>query len=646
MPIDFKNSLNDEQYAAVTAPDGPVLVIAAAGTGKTRTLTYRVAWLVERGVDAREILLLTFTNRAAREMLDRARSLVGESVGGLWGGTFHHMANRILRIHAEALGYKSDYTILDQDDAKSLVRTCANELELRGKHFPKPDVLLGLFSLAANKDCPVEQVVAPHFAGSEVAVEEVLRVAQAYSKRKASLNAMDFDDLLVNGLKLFRDHPDILRRYQMRFRYVLVDEYQDTNPIQAGWVDLIAAHHRNLLVVGDDFQSIYSWRGADFRNIMSFPERYADAQVFKLQTNYRSVPEVLNVANSCIAGNPLQFQKSLLAVRPAGGKPVLAHLRDGTQQARYVVERVHKLRRAGYALKDMVVLYRSHFHAMELQMELTRERMPFVITSGVRFFEQAHIKDVCALPRLLANPQDELAFGRLLSLFPKVGEKTSIKLCDKSGKSLNLRDPARVAWMREHLPAAAGRIWQLLEPIMEAYEREHLRNDPGEIIRRFVTAFYGEFAVENYENFRRRLEDVDELINFSTRFKSVEEFLNEIILLTNLDAETDEPSSEQSEVVRLSTVHQAKGLEWKVVFLLWMTDGMFPSMRALADGQENEAEERRLFYVATTRAKDELFLCVPEIRRTHDGGYLSCTPSRFIRELGEDLLDLQHVGFV
>jgi DNA helicase-2/ATP-dependent DNA helicase PcrA len=321
MPIDFANELNEEQLAAVQAPDGPVLIIAAAGTGKTRTLTYRVAWLVERGIDPTRILLLTFTNRAAREMLDRAQALVGDQVGGLWGGTFHHMANRMLRRFASALGYGNDYTILDQDDARSLVRSAADELDLVGKHFPKPDVLLSVFGLAYSREVPVLEIAHQRFDGHEINVDDVARVATLYTQKKRDLNAMDFDDLLINGLRLLREHPHILEHYRERFQHILVDEYQDTNVIQAAWVDALASHHRNLLVVGDDFQSIYSWRGADFRNIIGFPTRYPGTAIFKLETNYRSLPGILHVANACIAGNPEQFQKTLRPVRVSRGAP-------------------------------------------------------------------------------------------------------------------------------------------------------------------------------------------------------------------------------------------------------------------------------------------------------------------------------------
>ena len=635
--INFEQDLNEEQLRAVQAPDGPVLVIAAAGTGKTRTLTYRVASLVERGIDPQRILLLTFTNKAAREMLDRAQGLVGEAVGGLWGGTFHHMANRILRRHADALGYRNDFTILDQDDARTLVKKSLDHLNLDGKHFPKPDVLLGAFSYAANTEKSVMDVASDRFAKHDIQIEDVVRVHKAYVARKRELNAMDFDDLLVNGLELFRQHEQILDRYRERFLYVLVDEYQDTNTIQAEWVDTISSRHRNLLVVGDDFQSIYSWRGADFRNIISFPKRYPDATVFKLETNYRSVPEILNLANACIAGNPEQFQKTLKAVRETYRKPQIARLRDGDAQAQYVIERIQQIRREGVKLRDIAILYRAHFHAMELQLELSRQQIPYVITSGMRFFEQAHIKDVCSIVRVLVNPGDGLAFQRLIELMPKMGKKTSEKVLDAMGRRFNAAEMSERARLMGLMPAAARKAWGEIDKILAAYHVENLSEDPGEVIHRFLKAFYEQYAVETFENVDRRLEDIEELINFTVRFESAEAFLSELALLTNLDAEADDPHDANAEVIKLSTIHQAKGLEWHTVFILWMADGMFPSGRSMNESS-GESEERRLFYVAATRARDDLFLCAPALRRQRDGGTQFFAPSRFLSEIPGNLV--------
>lgn len=643
--IAFEQELNEEQFRAVSAPDGPVLVIAAAGTGKTRTLTYRVAWLVERGIDPRRILLLTFTNKAAREMLERARGLVGESVGGLWGGTFHHMANRMLRQHAEAIGYRNDYSILDQDDAKRLVKQSIEEVHpVKDKLFPKPDVLLSVFGLASSRDVSVESVAEQRFGDADVDTLVVGKVGDIYRQRKRDANAMDFDDLLANGLKLFRDNPDLLDRYRERFMHVLVDEYQDTNHIQSEWVDQLASFHRNLLVVGDDFQSIYSWRGADFRNILSFPERYPDAAVFKLETNYRSVPEVLELANACIAGNPEQFQKTLRPVRDAHARPTYVRVRDGEHQAMVVVDAIRRLRAEGCPAKEIAILYRSHYHAMELQFALDREHIRYTITSGLRFFEQAHVKDACALLRLHANPWDRLAFARLVELFPKLGAKTALKIWDKLGQTFQPGDAAH--WNTLHAAAPAGAkalIARVRSKVEHAYATESPLQ-PGTLLQAFVDAYYADYAVATFDNADRRLEDIEELIRFTGKFVGIEDFLNEMSLLTNMDGESDDPHGDDPDTVRLSTVHQAKGLEWAAVIVIWMADGMFPSGRSINES-DDDSEERRLFYVAVTRARDELVLCSPAMRRDRGGGVQYYTPSRFVQELPSGLMRTVTVGF-
>ncbi|MBI2437644.1 MAG: ATP-dependent helicase [Lentisphaerae bacterium] len=635
-PINFAQALNAEQLSTVTAPDGPLFVLAAAGTGKTRTLVYRVAYLVQQGVDARQILLLTFTNRAAREMLDRAQELVGERVGGLWGGTFHHLANRMLRRYAQRLNYGCDFTILDHDDSISLIKAGMADLKLQGKQFPKAEVLFGILSSALNRRQELREAVEQYFETHAIDPVEALRVFTFYQQKKRAQNAMDFDDLLINGLQLLKEHADVLARYQEQFRYVLVDEYQDTNPIQADWVDLLAQRHRNLLVVGDDFQSIYAWRGADYRNIMTFPERYPDSRTFKLETNYRSVPEILQVANCCIAGNPRQFQKVLRATRPAHHKPVLATLSDGSHQARYVIEQLQRLRRAGKAWRDMVVLYRAHYHAMELQMELARAHIPYTVVSGVRFFEQAHVKDACSLLRMLHNPGDELAFARLLALLPGVSGGTAAKVWRSLGGRFQAGNAEQRQAVLERLPKAARAVWQTLLPIFEKYAVE-LKEDPAEIIFQFSKAFYEEYLLDSFDDYERRQEDLQEVMEFMANFKSTGDFLNEVALVTNLDAEADRLNGIARDTLRLSTVHQAKGLEWKVVFVIWLADGLFPSSRAMRESGE-DAEERRLFYVAVTRAKDELFLCAPAMRRAPNGGIQFLAPSRFVNEIPPDCL--------
>ncbi len=640
----FDNELNSEQRAAVTAPDGPMLALAAAGTGKTRTIVYRVAYLVERGIDPGRILLLTFTNKAAHEMLARATELVGGGIGDLWGGTFHHMANRMLRRYAPAVGYRNDYTILDRDDSLSLIRKGIRACGVDRRDFLKPEALAGLIGGAANRDMELRGFIEDRLMGSLIDPADVLKVNRKYKELKMEAGAMDFDDLLVLGLELFRREPEILQRYQERFLHVLVDEYQDTNPIQSEWVDLVAARHRNLMAVGDDFQSIYGWRGADYRNILTFPERYPDARIVKLETNYRSTPDILKVANRCIAGNPRQFQKTIRPTRESGRKPDLCRPPDGDSQAAYVIDKIDALRRAGQSLNEIAVLYRAHYHALELQLGLTRASIPFVLTSGIRFFEQAHIKDVCSLLRILHNPIDVLAFSRLLCLLPRVGERTVETIWKKLGYSFDAWQSEQKERLRGLLPAPARSAWKAIEPLLDRCHRDQLIVASNELLQQFVKGFYHEYLVQNYENPERRMEDIEGLREFIARFDSMEDFLSETALLSNLDR-TEEAAGAERDAIRLSTVHQAKGLEWNNVFVIWLTDGLFPSSRGLSDDDdEGEAEERRLFYVAVTRARNRLYLCAPQCRRTASRQTLWCLQSRFLDEIPADLLHKVSAG--
>src|SRR2546425_3683818 len=395
LQIDYARELNPQQHAAVTAVPGPALVIAGAGAGKTRTLIYRVAFLLEQGIPADRILLLTFTNKAAKEMMRRVAELLGGEIPALWGGTFHSVGNRILRRHADLLGYARDFTILDREDARDLIAACLDEAEidLKDTDFPKADMLADIFSLAINREKSVAQILEEQYAYFSPRAPQIEDVGRRYVERKRAGGVIDFDDLLVLWLKLLQEHAEIREQYQRRFQFILVDEYQDTNILQSDLIDLLAARHHNVMVVGDDSQSIYSWRGANFQNILQFPKRYPEARIYKIETNYRSTPEILSLANAAIAANVHQFGKQLTTARSSGVKPMLIPCLDANQQAAFVARRVLELREEGVTLNDMAVLYRSHFHALELQLELTRRNIPIAITSGIRFFEigRAHV---------------------------------------------------------------------------------------------------------------------------------------------------------------------------------------------------------------------------------------------------------------
>ena len=643
--IDYARELNEQQLAAVTAPPGPALVIAGAGSGKTRTLTYRVAYLIEQGIPPDRILLLTFTNKAAGEMMKRVTELLGHELRALWGGTFHSIGARILRMHAETLGYQRDFTILDRDDAKDLIKAnlADAKIDTKDKQFPKVDVLNEIFSLAANTHQTIAELVEGKFSYFSAFVEQITDQHKRYLARKRATNGMDFDDLLALWLRLMLEHPDVREQFQRRFQFILVDEYQDTNKLQGDLIDLLAARHKNLTVVGDDAQSIYAWRGANFANILDFPKRYPGAKVFKIETNYRSTPEILNVANAAIAANVNQFAKELAPARKSGVKPALVACQDAGQQATFIAQRALELREEGSSLSNICVLYRSHFHALELQMEFTRRQIPFSITSGIRFFEQAHIKDATAFLKFVANPKDEVSFKRLVLLLPGIGAKGAEKLRlnflheIQNPKS---QTPLAVALQDSiaNVPKKAAIPWAQFTATISQLEDESTRKSAAKMLRLVMDAGYDDYLKETYDNYERRLEEIQQLAEFAFQFGSVEEFLTQLALLTNVEAEAD--AGDDSEKVKLSTIHQAKGLEFDIVFVIMLCDGMFPSSRS-TESSEGEEEERRLFYVAVTRAKNELYLCYPLIRGGfgQSGADIYQSPSRFLSEIPKHLIN-------
>jgi len=637
-PLATEGLLNDEQRAVVEAADGPILVIAGAGSGKTRTLTWRVARLLHDGAPPESLLLLTFTNKAAREMLRRVEEVARIDTRRIWGGTFHHVAHRVLRDHAGELGFSPGYSILDREDSRDVMGAAIADcgLAVGARRFPKADVLIDLVSMAVNTQTPLADVVADRRPQFLPLTEEILRAARRYAERKQSMNAMDFDDLLLHWKVLLVERPAVRQKLGERFRHVLVDEYQDTNKLQGDVVDLLAAVHRNLCVVGDDAQCIYGFRGAHFANILEFERRYPDARRFDLTVNYRSTPQILTLANASIACNVRQFEKALSAVRPDGTLPALVPCRDVQQQAGFVAQRVLELRDEGIPLPEIAILYRAHHHSMEIQFELARRGIPFVVRSGVRFFEAAHVKDVLAHLRFARNPGDELALKRCLRLTPGVGSATA----EAVWSALVARRRHGAGTVDELLgPDVAGQVppkgrpgYRRLAELLRALARPPTRDLPGESIEKVLEEGYEEYLRAEFLNADSRVEDVRQLAEYARGWEDTEAFLAEVALLTELAAETVSEGGEPDEKMVLSSVHQAKGLEWRAVFLVWLADGRFPSAQALKD-RDGEEEERRLFYVACTRARDELYLCLPLVAAPRDRERVVLKASRFLEEL-------------
>lgn len=646
--IDYAAELNEQQLAAVTAPPGPALVIAGAGSGKTRTLTYRVAYLLDNGVEPSNILLLTFTNKAAREMVGRVAELAAGDSTQIWGGTFHSIGNRMLRRSAPLLGFRPAFSIMDRDDQEEMLDAVigAAGVETRDARFPKAGVLSEIFSYSVNTGRSLDEIVAekyPYFVDVTPRMEDVWG---KYEDRKKEANSMDFDDLLAKSLQLLRENPALAEEYQRRFLYILVDEYQDTNHIQAEFIDFLASRHKSVMVVGDDAQSIYSWRGADFRNILEFPKRYPGAKVYKIAINYRSVPEVLEVANAAIASNARQFRKELTSARGASGmKPAVVPLQDNNQQAAFVAQRVLELNEEGVEFAEIAILYRAHYHSMEVQLEFTRRGIPFQITSGLRFFEQAHVKDVAAFLKFVVNPDDEISFKRMAKLLPGVGTKTADNHWEKVRRALEVSPsvPFGEALETCNVSAKTRKSWTQLAHTLDELAPGRKPLPPAEMIGVVLEAVYDDYMKDKFPNYEQRREDLNTLLNFSRQFTDSEEFLSQLALLSTADSETGRREVTDDDVVTLSSIHQAKGLEWKAVFLIWMTDGMFPGTRSLENPEALE-EERRLFYVGVTRAKDELYMTYPNMRMNAGYGEMWQRPSRFLAEIPEQLVESWEVG--
>ena len=624
-----------------------MLVLAAAGTGKTRTLVHRVAYLIEKGVPAERILLLTFTNRAAREMTERAEKLIGTGVGGMWSGTFHSICAKFLRRYGSFLGYKPGFTIIDEDDQKKLMGQIVKEVAGKGvKDFVKKEFILKLISDAANREKDFKTLVEAQQSKVALDVEKVVRCGELYAERKNELGAMDFDDLLVNGLRLLREVESVRNALQDQFLHVLVDEYQDTNSLQAQFTDILAAKNRNLMVVGDDFQCIYTWRGAQFENIMEFPNRWEGCRILKLERNYRSMSPILDVANVVMKDVRHQFEKTLRPFREgAGFQPQLYRMWDGHAQAELILKLVEHLRVQGFQYKDIAILYRSHFSSIDIQLALTRARLPFKITSGVGVFEQLHVKDVLSFLRLLLNPHDELSFFRLIGMLSGVGEASLKKCWVKLGRSFDPGSGMDRMSLDSMLPPKAKSGWEGMQKAFAGAPQHLSLGEDGKLIEDFVHYFYGDHLRRQFdeEDAAGRLEDLLELQSQIASYQTgLRGFLEEVALMTNLDAQNK--AALPADHMLLSTIHQSKGMEWPVVILPWLVDTIFPSARSVEDG--NLDEERRLFYVAVTRAKDRLYLSVPRSKKTSDGGMCPVEPSQFVREIPPEMYNEHEVRSV
>ncbi|MFH2232249.1 MAG: ATP-dependent helicase [Patescibacteria group bacterium] len=632
--IDYSTELNQEQLEVVLNGDGSCLVLAGAGSGKTRTVTYRVAHLIEQGIDPSSILLLTFTNKAAREMLDRVFRLVGEKKR-VWGGTFHSVANRMLRVSAKAAGYTNDFTIMDQEDSRTLIKVLMKELKIdpKARRFPSAAVVQNIISFSRNTTQTIDQTLElkhPNFQPLSGDIEELARM---YKERKNKANSMDFDDLLINWLKLI-EHPELGPIISNRFKYILVDEYQDTNALQARIISGLGQAHKNVLVVGDDAQSIYAFRGADVKNILGFPKQWLDVKVFKLQTNYRSVPDILDLANDSLANNVDQFEKELVGIKPRGQKPLIVPTSSARQEAQFIAEQILALRSKGVALANMAVLFRSSAHSQALEFEMVKRDIPYEYRGGMKFFGRAHIKDVLSHLRVIQNPQDETAWLRVLSLQTGIGAVTASRLVHEITVAPDIAAiiQSDISGM---LSVRAKEGWDSLSSVL----KNAINKDPADTVRSILDSQYRDYLEREYPDYRDRLEDLEQLALFAEGYKELEALLADISLYDEVVASQDKGVQYEEERMVLSTIHQAKGLEWDTVFVMHLADSSFPNKYAVGDGEVEE--ERRLFYVACTRAKNRLYLTYP-LTMGYDTLVFN-RPSMFLDELSPHLTERMEI---
>ncbi|PIT88475.1 MAG: ATP-dependent DNA helicase [Candidatus Magasanikbacteria bacterium CG10_big_fil_rev_8_21_14_0_10_36_32] len=629
--IDFPTELNQEQLAVVYQGDGPCLVLAGAGSGKTRVVTYRVAYLLEKGISEDKILLLTFTNKASAEMVNRVKNLTGRDSRLPWAGTFHSIAHKILRKYSSLLDYKNNFTILDEDDSESLLKICVKNCKdtTVEKKFPSIGAIKNIISFSRNAELPLSDVVDLKYPNWFEYVPVLEKIACEYSKSKKEANAMDFDDLLVNLLLLLQN-PEICRRLSEQFQYILVDEYQDTNRLQSSIIKKLSSVHNNVLVVGDDAQSIYSFRAADVKNILNFECDYLGAKVFKLETNYRSYQTVLDVANSIISKNLKQYKKVLKTILFGGAKPLLKPHLDQSSEAKFIAGEIEKKLKAGTATSEIAVLFRAAYHSQQLEMELVRRGIGYDYRGGLRFFERAHIKDVLAYLRLRHNPSDTSAWLRVLLHEEGIGPAGAMKIISMSTGAANIDELKQIG---ESLGDRATGGWQNFLNIYSALMSSEKK--PSDMIEVVVESPYADYLSSEYLDAAERLSDLKQLIIFAKQHDSLDDFLAEAALAENFALKNGKRVVSSDRII-LSTLHQAKGLEWKNVFIMNVARGAFPNDRALREDGGLE-EERRLFYVGITRAKENLYLTYPM-----SGGSFGDSltgPSVFLEEISPDLLE-------
>ncbi len=631
--VDFEKQLNPSQFEAVSVEKGPVLVVAGAGSGKTRTIVYRVAWLVRNGIPPSAILLMTFTRKAAQEMLSRASDLIQTELWDVAGGTFHSTANLALRRHAKYLDLDSSYAIMDQSDAIAALEHIKKDRGVAGKlpkGFPKSRTIADIISRSSGGESRIEDVLRhryPHFIEFAPLIEQVY---ESYIAHKRLNNLLDYDDLLLYFKTLLETSVPVREQLSLRWRHILVDEYQDTNPLQCRIVRLLAFTHENVMAVGDDSQSIYSFRGADFRNIMEFPNIFPGTRLIRLEENYRSTQPILRLTNALIAQAATGYAKVLFSQKKTGQRPCIFQPSNEREQSQLIVRLIQESVRNRVRLSDIAVLFRAGFHSFDLEGELARNKVPFIKYGGAKFSESQHIKDVLAYLRVISNHRDRLSWIRILTLLPGVGARTAAKLAAAISQEVDLANCADLVSSSKKFKSDFDLLLHTLLSV------KNIKGDLGGKVEA-INRYYYPFLQERFDNYPKRSRELEQLANLISPYKSLGEFLNDMALDPPEDADVSESSHHKERLV-LSTIHSAKGLEWHTVFLIWVVEGRIPAPQAEAFEEDLE-EERRLLYVATTRAKERLFLMAPRSMLDRRFGSVPTTISRFIAEVSDSCLE-------
>jgi DNA helicase-2/ATP-dependent DNA helicase PcrA len=630
----YQDELNPAQYEAVFHNNGAALVIAGAGTGKTRTLIYRLARLVEDGVPPDSILLLTFTRKASAEMLRRAAMLLDGRCERVSGGTFHSFALNVLRPYSNVLGIDGNFTVLDQGDSEDTINLLRMQMRFdkSKKRFPLKETLQKIFNLATNRCLNIEDILLKDFPYFFEEYDNINRLHEEFIAYKSRYNLMDYDDLLLNLHRLLSNYPDTKKEINRKYTYVMVDEYQDTNRLQHEIVKLLAGNNENVMAVGDDSQSIYSFRGAEFQNIITFPESFKDCQVYKIEENYRSTQPILSLTNEVIIAASFQYEKELFTRRMAEEKPKLISAENERQQSLFIVQEILELREQQVPLEEIAVLFRSAFLSFDLEIELNRANIPFKKFGGMKFVETAHIKDMTAFFKILSNPKDAVSLNRALLLLDGVGPRTSNKIIEMlSEHNVSFDKAPDLTW----LPKGKENINGLFNFLKDIGTGNTGISEKANLI----ADYYKPLLKNKYDDWQKRWKDIEMFITIAERYRSIPDFLNDMAIEPPIESVIDiEEESKEEEFLTLTTIHSAKGLEWKVVFLIWVLDGRFPSAKS-ADSVDSLEEERRLFYVACTRAKDYLYLTYPTNIYDREQGIVLSKPSRFLDGIDEELAE-------